>query len=398
MRLHAVLLSDDDGGRAVRITPEQIAQWVDYANRVYAFVRVQLDFDPSSDRDISRMRNTALNSLDCGEDREAPPEVIAEANEVAARYPGEVTVLFRYGPYPAPTGRGCGSTADNFILAPGFNDTHVCGNQKIELLAHELGHYLGLAHTHPEVFRSVREAEEYFEEHGRDPLAFDGDGIPDTPPDPFVRITQIQCTPVESLRLLGVEFPLPRDNLMSYYGDRIESMVLTPIQGDITRQGFLIRAGRPLSEVLGGEGPPVFEAEELPYTRTRGRIIPQEMRGFWGLWSGERQLFWRDGRPGDRLTLHFRVASAGRYDVYLRPTYAPDYGIFRHRVDGNPAGGPLDLYARVVRLGELVHLGTFQLEAGNHTLTVEIRGANSRAIGGRYFYGLDYILLKRSGD
>jgi hypothetical protein len=342
------------------------------------------------------MRNTALNSLDCGGSRRIPPEVIAEANDVAARYPGEVAVLFRYGPSPAPTGRGCGSTADNFILAPGFNEPYVCGNQKIELLAHELGHYLGLLHTHPEVFRSVREAEAYFEEHGRDPLAFDGDGIPDTPPDPFVQIPQIQCNPLESLRLLGVEFPLPRDNLMSYYGDRLESMVLTPIQGDITRQGFLIRAGWPLSEVLGGEGPPVLEAEQLVYTKTRGWIIQQEMKGFRGLWSGGKQLFWRDGRPGDQLTLSFRVSSQGRYDVYIRPTYAPDYGIFQHRVDGTPAGRPLDLYARAVRLGELVHLGAFQLSTGTHTLTVEIRGANSRAIGGRYFYGLDYILLKKA--
>ena len=52
-------------------------------------------------------------------------------------------------------------------------------------------------------------------------------------------------------------------------------------------------------------------------------------------WSDDRQLWWRDGKPGDKLTLEFPVEKSGQYRVLVDLTKARDYGIVRLTVDGN---------------------------------------------------------------
>ena len=69
------------------------------------------------------------------------------------------------------------------------------------------------------------------------------------------------------------------------------------------------------------------------------------------------------------------------------------YGIVQLSLDGQQLGAPIDLYnPDVVPTGTLA-LGTHELSAGEHKLTVEITGANEKAEKA-YMFGLDYVKLE----
>src|SRR5262249_2448280 len=66
LRIHAIVLSDDDGSERSTITPQQVAAWVNKANAMLtaAGAGIQLQFDPNPNGpDWEAMRNTALNHL-----------------------------------------------------------------------------------------------------------------------------------------------------------------------------------------------------------------------------------------------------------------------------------------------------------------------------------------------
>ena len=72
-------------------------------------------------------------------------------------------------------------------------------------------------------------------------------------------------------------------------------------------------------------------------------------------------------------------------------TKARDYGIVQFYLDGKKAGEPIDLYNPTVVPTEPISLGTHELTAGEHKLTVEIVGANEKAVKA-YMFGLDRII------
>jgi hypothetical protein len=111
-------------------------------------------------------------------------------------------------------------------------------------------------------------------------------------------------------------------------------------------------------------------------------------------WSWGKQLWWRDGKVGDTLSLEFAVEEKGRYAVKANLTLAGDYGQVQMAIDGQKLGGPLDLYNDGVTTAETT-LGTAALDKGTHVLTVEIVGANEKAQK-RYMFGLDYIKLDKT--
>jgi hypothetical protein len=108
-------------------------------------------------------------------------------------------------------------------------------------------------------------------------------------------------------------------------------------------------------------------------------------------WSGNKQLWWRDGKPGEKLVLAVPVQKAGSYVVKAALTKAIDYGIVRLHLDDKPLGEPIDLVNNGV-ISKEYRLGIRELSAGEHKLGVEITGANSKAIK-RYMFGLDYMKL-----
>ncbi len=139
--------------------------------------------------------------------------------------------------------------------------------------------------------------------------------------------------------------------------------------------------------------PGVIEGEQMKIlSKTGGNPQEQDMTGWGEKWSNDAQLWWTGAKPGDRLVLDLPVAKAGSYQLLAQFTKAVDYGIVQLSLDGEKLGEPMDLYhAGVIATGEL-DLGKRELSAGEHTLTVEITGANPQAVKS-YMLGLDYLKL-----
>ncbi|MFP4056486.1 MAG: glycoside hydrolase family 172 protein [Candidatus Brocadiia bacterium] len=157
----------------------------------------------------------------------------------------------------------------------------------------------------------------------------------------------------------------------------------------------------PVAERTGYYKPPenlrvegAIEGEKLEIAqKTRGNARRQDLFHYDGKWSDMAHLWWTGAKPEDKLTLAFPVEEAGRYQLLLQLTKARDYGIVQLHLDGEKLGEPLDLYnPQVVPTGQL-HMGTHELAEGQHRLTLEIVGANEKAVKA-YMAGLDYIKLE----
>ncbi len=145
VRIQAIRLADNEGWRPANIDYSQFQAWVDRANVIFAKAGLRFEFDPETGG-ASTLNSTLPNSND-GPAGPHWPQVWATAREVAAQYPGRLVVFIRYGPGPNPTSLGYSGTDFNFVMLPGFHEAFDCRQPNFNLLAHELGHYFGLAHT-----------------------------------------------------------------------------------------------------------------------------------------------------------------------------------------------------------------------------------------------------------
>jgi hypothetical protein len=384
--VQAIRLSDDNGGRPTPVTRDQIKQWIDKANEIWAGASIRFLYDPDSD--FTMLKSTLLNSMNRGtEDKNWDAERSA-GNAVATQYPGKLVFLFRYGPGANPVGPSFSWFDYNFVVGMAF-DTSVCGYQNIGLMAHEIGHYLGLPHPFPKVFNSIQEAEEYLQSHGNDPNAFDGDGIADTPPDPYIETNDIQCKPVASVTLKGKEFPLPRTDIMSYYEVRTG---LSPQQIDRARWILRMRQQNGMAMPTNRGIPGAMEFEALPIKDKTDLSTSVQDMSPWGAhqWSGGKQLFC-SARLNSSVRFTISVGSTGKYALNLYATMAPDFGQIQTRLDGKPFGAPVDLRAPIVMPSGKVAIGTIDLSAGTHDLEFRVVGKN--AASSQYSFGLDAFTL-----
>jgi hypothetical protein len=156
----------------------------------------------------------------------------------------------------------------------------------------------------------------------------------------------------------------------------------------------------PLSERVGYWTPVesakiqgAIEGEKLRIlSKTGGNPQEQELSGFGGQWSNDAHLWWIDTKPGDKLELALPVKQAGKYRLGMQLTKAVDYGIVQLHLDGQKLGDPIDLYHDGVVPTGLLRMGEHDLTTGDHKLTVEIVGANEKAVKS-YMFGLDYVKL-----
>ena len=134
-----------------------------------------------------------------------------------------------------------------------------------------------------------------------------------------------------------------------------------------------------------------LEGESLKVvSRTGGKTEEQDLTGFGDGWSNDAHLWWTEAKPGDKLVLALPVKQAGKYQLSMQLTKAPDYGIVQMYLDEQKLGQPIDLYhASVIPTGAL-KFGAQELTVGDHKLTVEITGANEKAVKS-YMFGLDYV-------
>jgi len=112
-----------------------------------------------------------------------------------------------------------------------------------------------------------------------------------------------------------------------------------------------------------------------------------------GTWKNNDHLWWTGAKPGDKLEVVVPVKKSGTYDVSVVLTKARDYGIVQLSLDGKKAGDPIDLYNPAVVPTDPIPIGTHELAEGDHTLGVQIVGANEKAIPS-YMFGLDYVIFE----
>lgn len=222
-----VRLADDDGSSASTLTEAKFLAWLDSANAVFSRSGVPLRFKPSEQADFSLppLRSTLMNH-DCVPTEVDPKSVkVADANgdgfvdandnevfcvsrdATAARFalgrsrPAEVTLILRAFAERAEFNKATQQWRVRTGAADfGYSGTYLpvvvvgpdawSGN----FLAHELGHYFHLPHTHNQLPRTVAEAEALITAHIQtgsgmtaERALFEGDlnfGVEDTPADP----------------------------------------------------------------------------------------------------------------------------------------------------------------------------------------------------------------------
>jgi hypothetical protein len=135
----------------------------------------------------------------------------------------------------------------------------------------------------------------------------------------------------------------------------------------------------------------VIEGERLIESgrATLGSLLEQDMTDFGPDWGDHAQLYWPVHEVGAQLVLRPEVTRPGRYDVYVDFTQAPDYGRVSVRLDSGRAR-TFDGYAPTVRPFRF-RLGTADLTAGRHELTITVIGTNKTS--GDYSVGVDRIEL-----
>lgn len=143
------------------------------------------------------------------------------------------------------------------------------------------------------------------------------------------------------------------------------------------------------------------QGEDLRFTPTNRRenVTPQyiEARDQFA-WQNDRQMWWRDGKPGDRISLKFDVEAPGTYRVLAKLTKAPDYGIMRIWLDDDEASAiTFDGYAPSLTVSSNLEITTQTFSAGEHPLHVEIVDKHSSAVPG-YMFGVDFLDFEVSLD
>ena len=134
-----------------------------------------------------------------------------------------------------------------------------------------------------------------------------------------------------------------------------------------------------------------LEGEDLKQLEMTGGKV-EKQTGAQFHWSNEAQLWWIDGKAGDRLVLEFPVEKAGRYEIIANLTKAIDYGIVKIAINDNPPK-EFDRFNDGVATDKL-SLGEFELPRGANRLTAEIVGMNaSEKAVKRFMFGLDYLQL-----
>lgn len=248
---HAIKASDDDGRRAAEVTPADVAKWVDKANEVFAAAGVKFVFNPDPrGPDWTEIRDTALNNL------ESKLAHVRYAAQVSEGYPGKIVAIFRHGLGRTPVEDAYSSLYEKALVMPGFATSRwIVGKdsrgrwvegQNLWMLAHELGHYMGLPHTFPnEVGTTTLATALMIMANGGDIDAMDGDQIPDTPPDAgfhyYIGRGWDPCkgpetyTVSETLRgrTFSWELAPDRHNVMSYFG--CDPVHITPMQAQVVQ-------------------------------------------------------------------------------------------------------------------------------------------------------------------
>lgn len=213
IRLHLVLCSDTFGNNRVTLSTNDFQQYVDQANTI--FFRSGIRFEWHSIADVSRISNSALNSdvtplvpLTQLTNSQAPPvegvhysgtNNAAQRSAFAQTFKGKLVVysakfgslIDRKFSWDSNAGHWKLSDLEGGKSSWSGNMVTIGGSMRgLDLLAHEIGHYLNNMHTFP----GVGDPKSYIAQKlgaeevspAQVPSLFDADSywVRDTPPDP----------------------------------------------------------------------------------------------------------------------------------------------------------------------------------------------------------------------
>ncbi len=135
------------------------------------------------------------------------------------------------------------------------------------------------------------------------------------------------------------------------------------------------------------------EGEGITAKVSGGRTTVQEMKGFKdGIWSGDKQLFWTGGKPGDSMEVEI-PATASDKELEIVFTCAGDYAIVQLEVNGKAVGEPIDLYDGKVVSSGVLKFALPKTEEKSRKLAIKIVGANAKAAKS-HMVGLDYLRVR----
>ncbi len=223
IRIHAVQLSDADNGNVAPITRDQVRRWALAANTVWhpeADIRFLFDDSPSS-ADFETWRATRLNTLPTNGTEEATYRAVGNVWALLFQHQ-KLVIFFRSG---GGHGFSWGPPSTFFVSMPSYTETGIFKPTdggwlpNDTLLSHEIGHYMGLAHTFGgESCESTRVENGDGDAGGQDPNTA-ADDVSDTAPD-----MRDACVPTDSLTCAGgnvnynsQQWTPPWSNVMSYH-------------------------------------------------------------------------------------------------------------------------------------------------------------------------------------
>lgn len=143
--------------------------------------------------------------------------------------------------------------------------------------------------------------------------------------------------------------------------------------------------------------PGVLDAEQAKVTASSPGLVreTQNMDEFGvNVWSRGEQLLGRGTKVGDFVTFSLPASHAGRREILVSLTGAPDFGTLVFTVNGQRAPARFDGYAPGVVHPKEISLGSFAPAGGKYEIRIEVTGANPASTGNRYYFGVDYFRIR----
>lgn len=245
--IQAIIARNDNGSNSgTHVNCSDVVSKIPSLNTIYSVANVAFQMDAT--RDCTVVNSTLLNADDVP-GQGFPHQAARDA--MARRYPEKLVIIFRDG------GGSFSTRALNFVV---FSN----GTLTPMKLAHEIGHYFGLRHTHPgadgvtqaeaiETIRTAVNSGAVSLPNGLAALSFYDDGIADTPidlgPRAYVGVFDgaARCTndlPLEVTTNFGTKTYYhrpPYANAMSYWDFNCpnEPWTLTAGQGAVVKAALL---------------------------------------------------------------------------------------------------------------------------------------------------------------
>ncbi len=146
----------------------------------------------------------------------------------------------------------------------------------------------------------------------------------------------------------------------------------------------------------------VIEGESLTKNNASGgQVEVQTIKPRGGFkWNGDKQNWWKHGKPNDTWELEFVVPESGNgpwFTVAGVFTKAADYGAAKVSINDSMVAERLDFYSPELTTSGILALGELELKPGKNILKIELAEHHPDAIPSNMI-GIDYLQLVPVGN